>query len=208
MKTCRSCQSANLDGASACSVCGQDLDGYEIPVAPPAPPAAPPGVPTMPPTQTGWGAPQPPTGPPTARDWGAPNPAAQPGTHGPPTGYGAPPVQPGAPQHLAGPPGATVYAPPGTPGGYVQSPPTNNMAVASLVLSIIGACGMFLCFLPMVLAPVGAVLGHVSLSQIKKTGQGGRGMALSGVIVGWIATAIFLAIVVFYIVALSTSTTY
>jgi uncharacterized protein YacL len=33
---------------------------------------------------------------------------------------------------------------------------------------------------------LGLVFGHIALSQIKKTGERGRGLALTAVIVGWI----------------------
>jgi uncharacterized protein DUF4190 len=53
------------------------------------------------------------------------------------------------------------------------------MAVASLVCSLFGwICG---------LGPIlGLIFGFVALSQIKQTGQRGRGMALAGVIIGGI----------------------
>lgn len=37
---------------------------------------------------------------------------------------------------------------------------------------------------------VGFILGHVALSQIRKTGEDGRGMALAAVKVGWVFTVI------------------
>jgi hypothetical protein len=54
---------------------------------------------------------------------------------------------------------------------------TNGLAIASLVLSVIGCTSL-----------IGAILGHVALSQIRRTGQQGRGLALGGVIVGWLWT--------------------
>ena len=47
---------------------------------------------------------------------------------------------------------------------------------------------------------VGAILGHVSRKQIRERGEGGDGMALAGIIVGWIATALGLLIVAFFVV--------
>lgn len=175
MQTCRSCQSANLDKATACSVCGESLENFTIAEAPTSPP---PG--------------------------GQPSGYATPQLYGPPQqpGYGAPP-QPGTPPY--GPPSATVYAPPGTPGGYAQTTPTNNLAISSLVVSILGILGAFACFFPIVLAPIGAILGHVSLRQIKTSGQQGRGLALAGIIVGWVATALAAAGVVLLIVVLGAS---
>jgi hypothetical protein len=57
---------------------------------------------------------------------------------------------------------------------------TNGMAIASLVLSL---CGLFTCG---VTSLVGAILGHVSRRQIRERGEGGDGMALAGIVTGWI----------------------
>jgi hypothetical protein len=63
------------------------------------------------------------------------------------------------------------------------------MATASLICSIFGCCG--------IVAIVGVVLGFVSLNQIKMSGEGGRGMAIAGIVIGfvWIALHIILAII-------------
>ena len=34
---------------------------------------------------------------------------------------------------------------------------------------------------------LGLIFGHIALSQIKRTGERGRGLALTAVIVGWLA---------------------
>jgi hypothetical protein len=74
---------------------------------------------------------------------------------------------------------------------YTQrQPSTNGMAIASLITSIAGIVTAGLGF------PVGAILGHVALSQIKRTGQEGRGLALAGIIIGWSVTALVLGVVV------------
>lgn len=54
---------------------------------------------------------------------------------------------------------------------------TNVLAIIGLILAI---------FFPL----VGAIVGHVALSQIKKTGEDGRGLALAAVIVGWSLTGL------------------
>lgn len=70
-----------------------------------------------------------------------------------------------------GPPGD--YGPPGVP----QTPGTNGLAIGSLVLSILGLfCGVG--------SIVGIVLGFVARNQIKRTGQGGNGLAMAGIIIG------------------------
>jgi peptidoglycan biosynthesis protein MviN/MurJ (putative lipid II flippase) len=51
---------------------------------------------------------------------------------------------------------------------------TNGLAIASLVLGIVGV------------SIVAIILGHISLNQIKNTGEQGRGMALAGTILGYV----------------------
>ncbi|ORV88394.1 hypothetical protein AWC11_14805 [Mycobacterium interjectum] len=55
---------------------------------------------------------------------------------------------------------------------------TNGFAVASLVCSLFGWVCMFIG------AFLGIIFGFVALSQIKRTGQKGRGMAIAGIVVG------------------------
>ena len=65
---------------------------------------------------------------------------------------------------------------------------TNGLAVASL------ACGLSqFVFGPLLTIPA-IVLGHMALSQIKRTGDQGASLALAGLILGW--AAVMLAIVV------------
>jgi len=154
---------------------------YAAPDAPPAAypaPAAP--APTYPaPTYAA------PAAPPTAY----PAPAA------PPTAYPAPAAPPTAYPQQAAPPTAypqqAAYPQPGygAPGAPPQpTNPTNTMAIVALI------CGI-------VLAPVGIVLGIIALSQIKKTKQGGRGLALAGVIIGALGTLIWVAAIAALIAA-------
>lgn len=74
-------------------------------------------------------------------------------------------------------------------GATMPVAPNNGMAVAAMVVSIVGAV-LAIFLVGGLLGLVGAILGHVALGQIKRSGQGGRGMALAGVIVGWIALAL------------------
>lgn len=43
-----------------------------------------------------------------------------------------------------------------------------------------------LVIIPIIGSIVGVITGHMALSQIKRTGEGGRGMALAGTIIGWV----------------------
>jgi hypothetical protein len=64
---------------------------------------------------------------------------------------------------------------------------TNLLAIVSLV-SIIGLWTAFLGSI------AGIVCGHIALSQIKRTQQKGRGLALAGLIIGYVTIGGFLAI--------------
>jgi Domain of unknown function (DUF4190) len=96
----------------------------------------------------------------------------------------------------------------GTPAVAVPAQSTNGLAIASLVCSL---AGLFTCG---VTSLVGAILGHVARRQIRERGEGGDGLALAGVITGWIITVLALlgvaAYVVFVIILVSStnSTTY
>ncbi|TDC36166.1 DUF4190 domain-containing protein [Micromonospora sp. KC213] len=96
------------------------------------------------------------------------------------------------------------YPPAGYPGyGYPPAPQNNGLAIAAMVVSIIGALGLCGYGLGGWIGLVGAILGHVAKRQIRERGEAGEGFAMAGVIVGWIATVIALlatiAIVVFII---------
>lgn len=58
-----------------------------------------------------------------------------------------------------------------------SSDKTNTLAIVSLIVAF---------FVPI----VGAILGHVAITQIKKTAEGGRGVALAAVIIGWTFTGL------------------
>ncbi|GLZ09001.1 hypothetical protein Acsp03_64670 [Actinomadura sp. NBRC 104412] len=72
-------------------------------------------------------------------------------------------------------------------------PPNNGLATASMVLGIIG---IVFCGFTSILA---IIFGHVAQSQIKRTGEGGAGMATAGLVMGYIVTAIWIVIWIFYL---------
>jgi hypothetical protein len=52
--------------------------------------------------------------------------------------------------------------------------------------------------------PLGGIIaGHIALGQIKRTGEGGHGMALAGTILGYVFTGLGLLVGVFYIIFLA-----
>lgn len=77
---------------------------------------------------------------------------------------------------------APAYSP-----AYTPAASTNTMAIVALV-------GAF------VFAPLGIVFGHIARGQINRTGEGGRGLATAGLIIGYIFTAIWILTVVLIIV--------
>jgi hypothetical protein len=89
-----------------------------------------------------------------------------------------------------------AYAP---PGGFVQRPRTNGLAITSMIFGIVG----------ILLGPGGPIasipaliMAPLALRKIRDQGEGGRGLAIAGVILGvvglilaafWIALIVYLA---------------
>ena len=136
--------------------------------------------------------PQPPYPPPPADQPGSgyPPPSYPPPAYPPPPPYSSQPQYGPPPGGPAGPPTFPPPAYPGGayPGGYGTPQPDgpNNLAVASLVASIVG----LLCSIGSI---VGIVLGIVALNQIKQRGQAGHGLAVAGIIVG--ATTLIISMI-------------
>ena len=60
------------------------------------------------------------------------------------------------------------------------------------------AAGTVVAFVLAFLLPlIGAILGHVALSQITKKGQGGRGFAIAAIVIGYLLTFVVLVVIVF-----------
>ncbi len=120
---------------------------------------------------------------------------------------------PSAPPPGMPPPGAGTFpygAPPGYPpnyppgGQYAPVRGTNGLAVASLVCSCVGIIpGIGL--LGVIL---GITFGFIARAQIRRTGgtQDGAGLALAGIIIGFVITAIW-AIFLVASIAISHSST-
>ena len=72
---------------------------------------------------------------------------------------------------------------------------TNGLAVASFVLSLVTLCGIG--------SLLGVIFGHISLGQIKRKPQGGRGLAIAGLVLGYLGLAAAVLIVVLLIAASS-----
>jgi uncharacterized membrane protein len=72
---------------------------------------------------------------------------------------------------------------------------TNPLAVAALV------CGVAEFFTVGLTAIPAIVLGHMARGQIRRTGEQGSGLALAGLILGWLAILMFVLVVAFGAVA-------
>jgi len=100
---------------------------------------------------------------------------------GDPQQYGT--HSPGQPPYGTDSPGQQPYPQAGYP-----VPPTNTMAILALVFAF-------------VFAPLGIVFGIIGRRQIDRTGEGGRGLATAGLVVGIVFTAIVVLYIVLVIVA-------
>lgn len=102
-----------------------------------------------------------------------------------PPGYAPPPAYP--PPHVA-------YGPPYP--GYPPPAATNGFAIASLVLGL-----LWVYWIGSILA---LVFGYVALRQIKQRNESGRGMAIAGVVLGWVGV-VMLPLVVLVVFALGSA---
>ena len=64
-------------------------------------------------------------------------------------------------------------------------PKTNTMAIISLVLAFFISLGA-------------VITGHIALGQIKRTGEGGRGLAIAGLILGYLGLLVGLLAIIFW----------
>ncbi len=86
----------------------------------------------------------------------------------------------------------------GTPGSMVTAGPgqTNTLAVVSLVTAIAAPLGHFIGIGGFALIITSIVTGHMARSQIRKTGEGGAGLALAGLIISYVHLAISVLVVI------------
>ena len=104
---------------------------------------------------------------------GVPPPPYQPPGYGQPPPYGQPPY--------------------GQQGYYQQPRSTNGFAIASLVLGI-----LWIYWVGSILA---LIFGYVARGQIRAGNQQGDGMAIAGIVLGWIGVGILLLFIVLGIAA-------
>lgn len=125
------------------------------------------------------------------------NPASKPDPedHGQPAGTPAPghgvPVYPSAPPAPYGNQG--YQGQPGYPtqqqepyAGYPLQPRTNTLAIIAFISSFF-------------ISLAGVIMGHLALKQIKRTGEGGRGLAIAALVIGYAGIVFGLILLVVFI---------
>ena len=98
-----------------------------------------------------------------------------------PGGYPQPGYQPGMPAW---------------PGGGYPAPKTNGLAIAALICGVVQFLGFWL------LGTIPAiVLGHMARKQIRQRNEQGAGLALAGLILGYVGMALTVIVVIIVIIA-------
>lgn len=105
-------------------------------------------------------------------------------------GYGPPEAPVGSPRTSAG------WGPPEPP-----RPGTSGMAVAAFVLGLLGIVG--------VSAILGIIFGIVALNDIRRAPQGGKGLAIAGIVLGsaWLALTVILIVIIVISIASGSGST-
>jgi hypothetical protein len=104
--------------------------------------------------------------------------------------YSPPPGQ----QHYGPQPPYPPYQQPYPPyASYPPAPPTNGLAIAALVCGV-GGFVVGLSFIPAI------ICGHLARRQIRQTGEQGAGLALAGLILGYVGTALFILLIAVFVV--------
>ncbi|WP_166785702.1 MULTISPECIES: DUF4190 domain-containing protein [Cryobacterium] len=92
-----------------------------------------------------------------------------------------------APQQQGAPQAAPAYGQQPYQQPYAQQSPTekyNVLAIVSLVTSVLG------------ISLAGIICGHIGLSQIGRTGEKGRGLAIAGLVLGYLGIVAGLVLLV------------
>ena len=100
--------------------------------------------------------------------------------------YSPPPEQQGYGPQQPYPPYQQPYLP------YPPAPPTNGLAIASLVCGV-GTFVIGLSFIPAI------ICGHIARRQIRQTGEQGGGLALAGLILGYVGGALFIVLLLVFV---------
>jgi hypothetical protein len=92
--------------------------------------------------------------------------------------------------------GSQYYFPNAPAYQYAPAPPTNGLAIAALV------CGIAQFAVGVTCIPA-IICGHLARRQIRRTGEQGDGMALAGLILGYVGAALFVGLImlIFFVIS-------
>jgi hypothetical protein len=133
---------------------------------------------------------------------GYPDQPSSPGPEQPPPPPGGGPQPGGYPGYQPGPPGyqapgyqAPGYQAPGYQGYSYQGPgypvtKTNSLAVAALV------CGIGQIIFGLLTGIPAIILGHMARRRIAQTGEQGAGMAMAGLVLGYIGVGLAVIVII------------
>lgn len=86
-----------------------------------------------------------------------------------------------------------------------QARKNNSLAVTSLVLGLLQFVGWIIFLLPgLIVAILAIVFGFVSMRQISRSGEGGRGMAVTGAVLGLLGIIVVTVLIIVGVAAVST----
>lgn len=88
-----------------------------------------------------------------------------------------------------------------------QGAPNNGAALASMILGIVALVTLFTVILTWVspfAAIAGVITGHIGLSAIRRTGQAGRGMGITGLVLSYITIGLFVLALIIFFIAMAT----
>ena len=116
-----------------------------------------------------------------------PEPQYRPVTVASPAPTGSEQARPGTAPSNEGPAAHGAQVPHGSASPFIppaphHQAPTNVLAIAALASSLSG------------IGLLGIILGHMALNRIKATGESGRGMAIAGLALGYLVTAVSIVI--------------
>lgn len=81
-----------------------------------------------------------------------------------------------------------------------SAPKTNGKAITALVLGILSLVAPYF---GIILGIIAIIMGKQAMSEVRKTGETGHGMALTGLICGIVSVAIYGLMFIFLIIGIS-----
>jgi len=130
-------------------------------------------------------------------------------------GPAAAPSYPSAPAYVPSYP-AAPYSPAGAGyqpqpyyGGYTPTPPASGMAIASMIVGILSIPMTFMYCLGLPCAIVAIILGHIVRAKARRGEiEAGAGMAMAGLICGYVSILLSVIMIAFFVFFLRYSSTH